>query len=128
MTTAWTAETTPEAAARRAGGRRRYNAWRQHLAFYRRVKLSRLLSAKESLIERGVQARLARELGVSRATICRDVRVILAWGHPCPYCGAYMKPPAEASLSVFEDEEWLDEPVPTSPPPREVTLDYLLGF
>jgi hypothetical protein len=128
MTAAWTAETTPEAAARRAGGRRHYNAWRQHLAFYRRVKLSRLLFAKGKLFERGNQARLARELGVSRATICRDVRAILAWGHPCPCCGAYTKPPAVASITVFEDEEWPDEPALSSPPPGKVTMDYVLGF
>jgi hypothetical protein len=39
-----------------------------------------------------------------------------------------MKPPVEASISVFEDEEWPDEPALPSPPPREVTLDYVRGF
>jgi hypothetical protein len=87
-----------------------------------------LLFAKGKLFERGNQARLARELGVSRATICRDVRAILAWGHPCPCCGAYTKPPATASISVFEDEERPDEATLPSPPPREVTLDYVRGF
>ena len=56
------------------------------------------------------------------------MKALLREGHPCPCCGAYMKPPAAASISVFDDEEWPDEPTLLSPPPREVTLDYLLGF
>jgi hypothetical protein len=38
---------------------------------------------------RGVQATIARRLGVNRSTICRDVRAILAElnGGPCPFCG-----------------------------------------
>jgi hypothetical protein len=56
MTTAWSAPTTPEAAARRAGGRRRYNARRKHIAHYRRTILRELLFVKGRLFERGVQA------------------------------------------------------------------------
>jgi uncharacterized protein YbaR (Trm112 family) len=40
------------------------------------------------LFDRGVQAILAKELGVSRSTICRDVKTIVErwWRVPCPTC------------------------------------------
>jgi IS30 family transposase len=42
---------------------------------------------KESGFERGVQTQIAKELGVHRSTITRDVqRAILADGRPCPSC------------------------------------------
>jgi hypothetical protein len=98
MTAAWSAETSATEAARRAGGRRRYNAHRQALALYRRRKLARMLRAKD-MLTRGYQARLARKLGVSRSTVCRDVRYLLQLGWPCPCCGAYSRP----------SEGWLEE-------------------
>jgi hypothetical protein len=66
-------------------GRRRYNAVRQFQAAYRQAEVVRLLR-KYGLFTRGTQARIARELGVSRATICRDVAAILASTYPCPHC------------------------------------------
>jgi hypothetical protein len=119
MTAAWTAPTTPEAAARRAGGRRRYNAQRQFVAKYRRAILSKLLFAKGRLFERGTQAQLARDLGVSRATICRDVKALLREGHPCPLCGAYTHPPKpDPSRYVVE------EPSNTPDDPNQDLSDY----
>lgn len=91
MTAAWSASTTNEAAARRAGGRRHYNAWRKALAAHRRRKISRWLSVRGRMFERGIQTRLARRLGVSRATICRDMAYLLRLGWPCPRCGAYSR-------------------------------------
>jgi hypothetical protein len=68
---------TLEQAHRRAGGRRRYNFQREMAARARRERVCALLAKYGSKI-RGVQARIARELGVSEATISRDVR---ASGH-----------------------------------------------
>ncbi|MGH7169064.1 MAG: helix-turn-helix domain-containing protein [Gemmataceae bacterium] len=93
MTAAWSAPTTPDEVARRAGGRKHYNTWRRWLAFRRRyLEVSRRLFAKGAL-KRGYQERLARELGVSRATISRDVQYLKRQGHyDCPACGAMVKP------------------------------------
>jgi hypothetical protein len=35
----------------------------------------------------GVQSRIARDLGVHRATVCRDIAAILYNHAPCPRCG-----------------------------------------
>ncbi|MHB8974421.1 MAG: hypothetical protein ACYC3X_28920 [Pirellulaceae bacterium] len=60
-----------EAVCRRAGGRRHDNAVRQFLA------LRRLREVVDLLVKigmsRGYQSRVAEALGVSRATICRDM-------------------------------------------------------
>lgn len=66
------APTTPEVAARRAGGRRRYNRDRQEAAFLRRYQVLDLLMQYGS--ERGAQSRVAEQLGVHRSTISRDVQ------------------------------------------------------
>lgn len=63
---------TFDAICRRAGGRRHYNRLRQADAFWRRLDLERII--KRDGYEPGAYARWAAELGVSRATICRDVR------------------------------------------------------
>lgn len=76
---------TPEQIFRRAQGRRRYNNERQEAARERRDEVARLLDLYGPK-RRGVRARIARELGVSRATVTRDVRVVeaLRWAlkHP----------------------------------------------
>jgi hypothetical protein len=64
---------TPEQVNRWAGGRRRYNFQRELAARARREKV-RSLMASYGRKARGVQARIARELGVSEATISRDVQ------------------------------------------------------
>jgi hypothetical protein len=105
MTTAWSAPTTAEEVARRAGGRRRYNTWRQHLAFFRRMEVARRLCA-QGAVQRGVQARIAREMRVSRATISRDVRYLRRLGHYyCPTCGAMVKPPEPCWLPGDPEED-----------------------
>ena len=57
---------------RRAGGRRRYNATRRALVFWRLLELEAIL--RRDGYQVGDYARLAKRLGVSRATVCRDVR------------------------------------------------------
>lgn len=71
---------TKEQAYRRAGGRQRYNQRRQEAASERRAEVSRLLDLYGRR-KRGVKARIARELGVSRATVTRDARAaeLLRW-------------------------------------------------
>ena len=54
------------------GGRRRYNRMRAINARQRRLRVWRLVAAA-NLAERGWQAKIARELGVHRSTICRDI-------------------------------------------------------
>ena len=68
---------------RRAGGRRRYNAERQRGAEKRRAEVARLL-VKYGRHKRGTRARIARELGVSEATVSRDA------AHPAMLCYLFL--------------------------------------
>lgn len=69
-----------EAVIRRAGGRRRYNAQRRGEALLRRVYVARLSLAwtmtHPNPLQRGKGAWIARQLGVSEATISRDLAAI----------------------------------------------------
>ena len=65
-----------EEAYRRAGGRRRYHARRRREAEERRARVAELVMQWGWV--QGTQARIARELGVSEATISRDMRKIYA--------------------------------------------------
>jgi DNA-binding NarL/FixJ family response regulator len=65
-----------EEAYRRAGGRRRYHAQRKREAEERRARVAELVMQWGWV--QGTQARIARELGVSEATISRDMRRIYA--------------------------------------------------
>ena len=57
----------------RAGGRKRYNAYRQLLASIRQQLLVDLLYTGEiDTLQWGWQTRAAEKLGVNRSTICRD--------------------------------------------------------
>jgi hypothetical protein len=76
MRNSWSLPTSPDIAARRAGGRRHYNRWRQTLALVRRTEVCRLLD-RFPLFERGTVTGIARELGVSPSTICRDIKTLL---------------------------------------------------
>jgi hypothetical protein len=60
-----------DAVCRRAAGRKRYNAWRQRRAAERRWLVWRLL--QEYGGAHGAQAKIARTLGVSKATVCLDL-------------------------------------------------------
>lgn len=76
--TNWSATTTADEAHRRAGGRRAYNARRRTLAIQRRARVALLLRQfAEAGVFRGAQARVARELGVSAATVSRDAAALL---------------------------------------------------
>jgi hypothetical protein len=82
------APTTDAEVAARAAGRRRYNSVRRSRAQLRRIEVLKLIGVYGGL-HRGVQASIARTLGVSPATISRDLRGHLApdrleW---CPLCG-----------------------------------------
>jgi hypothetical protein len=68
---------TPDEINRRAGGRRRYNKLRQGERFMRRLLIDLRMRADPQCHRRGWCADLARELGVSRSTISRDVWSIL---------------------------------------------------
>ena len=91
----WAAPTSRDEAYRRASGRRRYNAWRQFRAAYRRHQIIDVaLQLRLGFFARGAQAAIARALGVSRSTIHRDVwRLMSACqvGQPCPLCGCEVR-------------------------------------
>lgn len=91
----WSAPAPADIVHRRAGGRRRYNARRQLDAMIRRMRvremwlreraaivvpaiepdnLASMRRARVATCNRGEQARIARALGVSRSTVCRDLR------------------------------------------------------
>jgi hypothetical protein len=72
---AWSDPVSAEVASRRAGGRRRYHALRRDLAMVRRSEVAKLVRAYGR--QRGTQARIARELNVSEATISRDIASLL---------------------------------------------------
>jgi len=84
----WSDWTDPETVARRAGGRRHYNAMRRFRATFRRFEVARLL--RQGLR----QVDIARRLGVHRSTICRDVAALYEmarqWGD-CPVCGSEVR-------------------------------------
>ena len=76
----WSRLTDWETVCRRNAGRRRYNTTRTVRRALRRRQVARLLlkyGKQYGPLGRGLQARIARELGVNRSTICRDVWAIL---------------------------------------------------
>lgn len=79
---------------KRAAGRKSYNYRRRMTAEFRRRRVSQLLNTailKNGPQVWGMQARIAQELGVSEATISRDVAVLTARWTACPYCRGPMK-------------------------------------
>ncbi|MGH7169063.1 MAG: hypothetical protein ACRELG_02145 [Gemmataceae bacterium] len=100
----WSERADFSAVCRRAGGRRRYNAWRRFRAAYRRMQVVKLWIKYPPLM-RGLQSRLAAELGVSRSTICRDMAYLLRLGWPCPQCGAYAEPPKPLFVDDPEEDD-----------------------
>ncbi|HVS36840.1 MAG TPA: HTH domain-containing protein [Gemmataceae bacterium] len=93
MREAWSEPTSWDEVCRRAAGRRHYNGVRRCRAIVRRAEVARLLRVPGALFDRGTQARLARQLSVSRSTICRDVAALMLLGRPCPTCGAFSTSP-----------------------------------
>src|SRR5919109_610106 len=76
MPNVWSAPTSWTEVCQRANGRRKYHSIRRLQARLRRQQIARHL--RREGLGRGVQARLARTFGVSKATISSDVRAILA--------------------------------------------------
>jgi hypothetical protein len=66
----WAMPVSQNEAYRRAGGRRSYNSMRAFRAEDRRSQVVRLL--RYAGLMHGAQTWIARRLGVSRSTICRD--------------------------------------------------------
>lgn len=86
----WSDFSSASEIAKRAGGRRRYNAQRQAKALTRRLAILELFGAQVILNPHGSQSILASHFGVNRSTICRDIEAIRQeWRHQhvCPDCG-----------------------------------------
>ena len=82
----WSHPTSDAEAAARAGGRRRHNGTRQARAQLRRAEVARLLGTLG--LRHGAQAVIACRLGVSEATISRDVTAMFGYRpRRCPCCG-----------------------------------------
>jgi hypothetical protein len=94
----WGDSTDWETVCRRNAGRRHYNAVRSLRRALRRREVARLLleySQRSGGLAHGLQARIARELGVSQGTVSRDVRFLLEQGRracACPLCGSRVAP------------------------------------
>ena len=87
MARSWGPPVDRETAHRRAAGRRRYNAWRQSMAVWRRSQVAYLIRLwGDPIMTPGVQRRIAAYLHVSEATVSRDV----AWLRrlPAPFVHA----------------------------------------
>jgi hypothetical protein len=86
----WAAATDPETMKRRAIGRAAYNKRRAWQAFLRRLQVRRILYVQGRALEPGIRAKIARQLGVDRSVICRDIQRIKAerGAQVCPRCGA----------------------------------------
>jgi hypothetical protein len=82
---AWSRPTSVDEAHRRASGRRQYNSIRRVRRLVRRQEVAQLLG--ELGYRHGVQAEIAKRLGVPPATISRDVAAVLAAPSRCPRCG-----------------------------------------
>jgi hypothetical protein len=94
----WSRATSDDEAHRRAAGRNRYNFHRRVGAHLRRQQVIELWGELNQrgglgLYEHGAKAEIARQLGVNRSTITRDLQRIFAeWQtHPCPTCGSLVE-------------------------------------
>jgi hypothetical protein len=108
----WSEPVSDDLAARRAGGRRRYNARRAILARFRQARVMELLCAAPPLAH-GTQARIARELGVHRSTVSRDIRqVYKLWQRPL----TRREQTREACVYALAQLERAETDVATPPP------------
>jgi hypothetical protein len=96
---AWSSSVSSIEAFQRAGGRRAYNALRRDLKLFRRHDVAQLLL--QYGYRRGVQARIAKALGVSEATVSRDIKATLYAPHVCQTCGGYR--PRQIKLAKPEE-------------------------
>jgi IS30 family transposase len=89
MSTWWSDPVSDDEANRRAAGRRHYNQTRKLDAWHRTQQVIELLQDRG--LGYGVRTQIARELGVHRSTITRDVKRILRTdGTNCPTCERWM--------------------------------------
>lgn len=92
----WSPASSRDEAARRAAGRRRYNARRKVKAIVRRHQIVEMWAdlGKDgwSPFDRGGQAMLADFFHVNRSTICRDMAIIKKMWQvgTCPTCNAVL--------------------------------------
>ncbi len=94
----WRGYTNWDTVCRRASSRRAYNVARHVRAEWRRTEVARLL-VEMGAPRRGVQAELARHLGVSPATISRDRQKLLA-----EWRASRFRPPGPSRLEQMLDE------------------------
>ena len=102
----WSEAVSTDEAHARAAARRRWNSVRQARAAVRRGQIAEMLTGVGFLVP-GMQARIAATLGVSRATISRDVQAILR-GVPapmCPCCGALRAQALDRLDELLEDSK-----------------------
>ena len=96
----WSTPTDWATVVRRAAGRRHYNNVRQFRALLRRWDLSALLVTLG--LGYGARAEAARRLGVSEATISRDIKRLFdeaAERSRCPICGTPVVVPCVARIA-----------------------------
>lgn len=118
----WSAPVSSEEAARRTAGRRLYNARRTEETLLRRREVVEML--RYSGHGWGSQAKMARALGVSEATISRDVKAIFEQEvHPCPTCDRVYDVEAWKDLARLGKVVLTDRGVenPCAPPPQHPT-------
>lgn len=86
----WTATVSRSEMSKRAGGRRAYNARRQSAAKARQAKIHEAIAEMNfNWADWRARAELARQFGVSRATITRDIQHILVEADCPEYAEAY---------------------------------------
>jgi hypothetical protein len=82
----WGARTTWDEVCRRNAGRKKYHAIRR---FKRRLRQRQVLDLVSKYgLGHGTQSRISRDLGVSPATVCRDIKTLLESCTACPRCGS----------------------------------------
>jgi hypothetical protein len=91
----WSGSTDWATVCKRNAGRRHFNSVRNFQRAHRRKQVVELL-VRYGMIDHGVKARIARELGVHKCTITRDVKYLLEATRPCPRCGSLI--PMEAPV------------------------------
>lgn len=94
----WNATTDSASAARRAGGRRHYNAVRQFQADERRRRVVELLD--EIGFCRGYQSKIAKALGVHRSTISRDFQYFWFLEKGCSPFEIFLRRKAERNQEI----------------------------
>jgi hypothetical protein len=83
----WSGRTSWDTVCRRASGRRYWHSVMRCRREVRRHKVAALVSRYGGFDQRGVASAIARELGVHRSTISRDIASLFASQYTsCPHC------------------------------------------